>query len=455
MPSYGFSLRASTRKGGGAGKLYLRVVHGSESRSVTTDYKVLPEEWDAVGRRLVIPYGRNARSRELAEMETSMMGDLRRMDAVIRNLEREGAYTIDQLMTRYRGVIKNNTLVAYAEKLAGELERDGNPRTARAYRTAACRLQLFAGIKDLSHEHINATLMNDFQQALKSEGRSMNTISFYMRTLRAIYNKAVAEGRVQRRMEDIFGGVYTGVATTRKRSLTHSELATLTAHDPTADTKGAGGEPLPDHLAQALAMFLFCYHARGMSFVDMANLKKADMRGDTITYRRQKTGQPIELRVLPVMRRIIEWFAPRVAGSFYLFPVITDNDKDFNLQYESGLRLQNKRLKQLSNHCGISRKFSTHAARHSWATIAKNAGLPLAVISEGLGHSNQKTTEIYLASLERSVLDQASKVVSDAIINDQPVGPGRGRGRGRAIEIYDSGAPVRYSGFGKSGYAGV
>ncbi len=220
MPSYGFCLRASTRKGGGAGKLYLRVVHGSESRSVTTDYKILPEEWDAPRRRLVIPYGRNARSRELAEMESSMMCDIRRMDSVIRNLEKQGAYTIDQLMNRYRGVLKDNTLVAYSEKLAAELDREGNPRTARAYRTAACRLQLFAGIKDLSHEHITAALMNDFQHALKTEGKSMNTISFYMRTLRAVYNKAVAEGRVLRRSEDIFAGVYTGVATTRKRPST-------------------------------------------------------------------------------------------------------------------------------------------------------------------------------------------------------------------------------------------
>ncbi len=438
MPSYGFSLRTSTRKGGGAGKLYLRVVHGSESRSVTTDYKIFPDEWDAARRRLIIPYGRSTRSRELAEIESSMVCDLRRMDAVIRNLEKEGAYTIDQLMSRYRGVIKDNHLIAYAEKLASELERDGNPRTARAYRTAAYRLQLFAGIKNINHEHITASLLNDFQQALKNEGRSMNTISFYMRTLRSIYNKAVAEGRVARRMEDIFGGVYTGVATTRKLALTHNELALLTAFDPTSTAstakddkkKGDREEELPDHLAQALAMFLFCYHARGMCFVDMANLKKSDMRGNTITYRRQKTGQPIELNVLPVMRRIIDWFAPRTAGSHYVFPVISNRDKDFNLQYESGLRLQNKRLKQLARRCGISKKFSTHAARHSWATVAKNAGLPLAVISEGLGHSNQKTTEIYLASLERSILDQAARVVSDAITSDrQPTGR-----RGRALD---------------------
>jgi integrase len=115
------------------------------------------------------------------------------------------------------------------------------------------------------------------------------------------------------------------------------------------------------------------------------------------------------------MRRIIDWFAPLTAGSPYLFPVLSDPAKDLALQYDSGLRLQNQRLKKIARWCGITKKFSTHAARHSWATVAKNANLPLAVISEALGHANQQTTEIYLASLEKSTLDRASRLVSDAI----------------------------------------
>ncbi len=247
-----------------------------------------------------------------------------------------------------------------------------------------------------------------------------------MRTLRAIYNRTVAEGRTMRRTENIFAGVYTGVAPTRKLALTAAELALLAAHDPTlSEGISARQDPLPPYLRQALAMFLFCYHARGMCFVDMAHLKKSDLRGETITYHRQKTGQQIELLVLPAMRRIIDWFAPYVAGSSYVFPVLTDDARDPDLQYTSGLRLQNIRLKKIAARCGISKKFSTHCARHSWATIAKNANLPLAVISEGLGHANQQTTEIYLASLERSVLDNASRLVSDAIIpRIQPVAAG-------------------------------
>ncbi len=416
MASYGFSFRASTRKGGYTGRLYLRVVHGGDSRSVTTEYRVFPEEWDAARRWLQIPYGRGERGRQLAEIENSMMCDLRRMDIVIGKLKKEGEFTIDEVMARYRAVMKGNTLYAFTEKLAKEMESGGFFRTAKAYRTAATRLIDFSGNKSLGGEHITPELLGDFQAALKADGRTMNTISCYMRTLRAIYHKAIAEGRIARRTDNLFAGVYTGVSTTRKRALTQKELEILAAYDPTEEAPiRTKRQELPEHLRPGLAMFLFCYHARGMCFIDMAFLKKTDLRGDTIRYKRHKTGQPIELQVLPAMRRIIEWFNPQTAGSPYLFPVITDADGDTNLQYESGLRLQNQRLKKIADVCGIAKRFSTHSARHSWATVAKNAGLPLAVISEGLGHTNQRTTEIYMASLERSVLNQASRLVSEAI----------------------------------------
>jgi integrase len=325
-------------------------------------------------------------------------------------------------MERYRSVTTGNSVGAYAVRLAGGLECNGRERTARAYRSAAKRLIIFNGGRDVMLEHITAGLMEEFQQRLKIEGRSLNTISFYMRTLRAIFNKGVRDGRIPRCVESPFAGVYTGVATTRKLALTQGELSLLSAFDPTATAATETNSPqrrLPDGLRRSLAMFLFCYHARGMCFADMANLRKRDLRGDTICYRRQKTGQTIEIRVLPLMRRIIDWFRPMTAGSKYLFPIIADPLKAPRLQYESGLRLQNQRLKRIARLCGINKRFSTHCARHSWATVARNEGLPLAVISEGLGHSNQHTTEIYLGSLERSVLDSASKLVSEAITSDR------------------------------------
>jgi site-specific recombinase XerD len=418
MASYGFNYRGSVRKGSqpSPGRLYLRIVHAGESRSVTTEYRIYPDEWNPTTRRLLIPYGRSERGRQLSEIEHSMLCDTRRLDAVIHDLEKTGPYSADQLMRRYRAVMTGNTIGAFSEKLASELEREGHQRTANTYRTTAARFLAFNNGQDPGTDQLSTTLISDFQASLKGEGCSMNTISFYMRTLRAIYNKAVAEGRTPRRAENLFDGVYTGVAITRKLALTSKELAILSGFDPTIASNQNRKNRLPNNLGQALAMFLFCYHARGMCFVDMAYLKKSNLRGDTISYHRHKTDQLIELRVLPTMRRIIDWFAPLTAGSEYLFPIITDSHKDTLLQYTSGLRLQNKRLKKIAELCGIKKRFSTHSARHSWATVAKSASLPLAVISEGLGHSNQRTTEIYLASLERSVLDHASRVVSNAII---------------------------------------
>ncbi len=412
MSSYGFGFRASTRRVESEGKLYLRVSHGGDSRSVTTPYSVLPGEWDAQRRCLRIPPSPGPRAAQLADYQMAMQCDLERVATIVHELERRGGFTVDQLASRLRAVMAGNTFGAFAEQLAADLERQRYERTARAYRSAARRFVQFLGGHDPKLEEITTGLVGEFQQRLKAEGRNMNTISFYMRTLRAIYNKALDEGRVARRAESPFARVYTGVAPTRKRALSSVELAQLSAFDPTASS---GEALLNESLQQALAMFLFCYHARGMCFVDLAHLKKSDLRGQTIRYRRRKTGQQIELAVHPAMRRILDWFASRTRGSEYLFPVITDPRRSARTQYENGLRLQNRRLRAVAACLGVGSRFSTHSARHSWATVARNEGLPLAVISEGLGHTSQRTTEIYLASLEQPVLDRASRLVSDAL----------------------------------------
>ena len=452
MPSYGFCFRASVRKGGGAGKLYLRVIHGGRSRSITSRYRILPEEWDSDGRHLIIPYDHSERARQLTAFEAEMLNDIRRMEGVVKQLEGEGDYDIDELIERYRAVMTGNSLRVWADKLVQEMIEAGSPRTAQAYQTTARRVRLFNGGREVKAEHITAGFISDFQAALKAEGKSPNTISFYMRNLRAIYNKAIAEGRVFRHADNPFANAFTGVSPTRKLALSPDELTLLADLNPvervakSKTTVRQEPELLSPALKQALAMFLFSYHARGMCFVDMAYLRKSDLRGDVIRYRRHKTRQIIEIGVQPAMRRIIEWLAPLTAGSEYLFPIIVDADKDSRVQYETGLRLQNSRLKRIASIAGIRKPVSTHCARHSWATVAKNEGLPLMIISEGLGHTNQKTTEIYLASLERSVLDQASKVVSQAI--SPSWAPKKGR-RNLVGNNYQGGVP------GYMAYGGV
>jgi site-specific recombinase XerD len=299
--------------------------------------------------------------------------------------------------------MNGNTLAVYAGSLADDLEQNGYRRTARAYRTTAAKFVKFNDGKDIELEYITSALVNDFQQTMKTEGTSLNTISFYMRTLRAIYNKAIDEKRIAPRLDNPFSGVYTGLSLSRKLALNPEELTLLAQFDPTRAREKKVVKPngeFTKSLQDALAMFLFCYHAHGMYFVDMAHLKRSNITGNTIHYSRKKTGQRLEIKILPPMRRILDYFDPMTVGSEYLFPVITDQKKDLYLQYESGLTLQNQRLKKIAAITGIGKKLSSNCARHSWATMAKSGGLPLAVISDELGHSSLKATKIYLASLQ-------------------------------------------------------
>jgi integrase len=174
-------------------------------------------------------------------------------------------------------------------------------------------------------------------------------------------------------------------------------------------------KPLTEVLYKALLYFLFAFHARGMAFIDLAFLKKNTIRNGYIHYYRQKTGKLLSVKITAPMQKILDYFSFMVVNSPYLFPIIDPGRSNERKQYETALTLQNRRLKIIGRIAGISKLLTTHVARHTWATIAKHNNVPLAVISECLGHRDERTTSIYLDSFETSVMDGASELVSNAI----------------------------------------
>jgi len=265
--------------------------------------------------------------------------------------------------------------------------------------------------------HINAYLIKSYERVMKEKGKTLNTISFYMRNLRAIYNKAIHEGYIEAKQDNPFQDVFTGFNKTRKRALNAEEIKRLHNLDFSSvlEDKQPSSKGKNYQLYTAWRLFFFCFHARGMSFVDMAYLRKDNIHGNIIRYYRKKTGQLIEIKITPKLQNLINSFSSEVKNSPYLFPIIRDSRKSKRLYYETGLRKQNIYLKELAAKAGIRQTLSTHVSRHSWATIAKRENLPLWVISEGLGHCNEQTTYTYLASFDRSTLDQANDIISAAV----------------------------------------
>jgi integrase len=163
------------------------------------------------------------------------------------------------------------------------------------------------------------------------------------------------------------------------------------------------------NIYEALLYFGFCMEARGMSWVDMAYLRKDALREDSFTYRRRKTKGELNIIITPAMQKIIEYFADQAENSPYVFPIIHPARGSEQRQYESGLRIQNARLNAAARMAGINKKVTTHVSRHSWATIAKHEKIEIALISELLGHSNISITTRYLDSFNQSEVVSATE----------------------------------------------
>ena len=247
---------------------------------------------------------------------------------------------------------------------------------------------------------IDSDLMLLYEAWLKARDVQMNTVSFYMRIMRAVYNRAVEKELTPQRHP--FRHVYTGVDKTVKRAIPIKVMRELKHLDLS----------LKPSLALARDLFLFSFYTRGMSFIDMAYLKDGNLRNGILTYRRRKTGQQLTIKWEKCMAEIVGKYHKE--GSAFLLPIITGQGNE-RRQYINALHLVNKRLKALSEMLRLQRPLTMYVARHSWASAAKAKNVPLAVISEGMGHDSEATTQIYLASLETSVVDKANKKILDLL----------------------------------------
>ena len=224
----------------------------------------------------------------------------------------------------------------------------------------------------------------------------MNTISFYMRILRAVYNRAVEKKLVEQNHP--FRHVYTGIDKTVKRAVHIKVIKALKALDLS----------LRPSLEFARDMFLFSFFTRGMSFIDMAYLQKKDLQNGFLTYRRRKTGQQLTIRWEKCMAELVAKY--QTDRTDYLLPIITHAGEE-RKQYINTLHVVNGHLKKLSTMLQLSHPLTMYVARHSWASVAKLKRVPISVISEGMGHDSEATTQIYLASLETTAVDKANKMI--------------------------------------------
>lgn len=304
---------------------------------------------------------------------------------------------------------KNKTAVpsfgTFTEALIEQLRAQGRYSTADKYLSSLRSISKFLrqqGKTSLRMDEVNSSLVVDYNVWMKSTGMVMNTVSFYNRIFRSIYHQAVNEYGLDDNCP--FKSVFTGVAKTRKRAASGREIARIIVSE-------TGGKA---RLDLARDLFAFSYFMRGMAFVDMVYLRKSDIRGGYICYERHKTGTCMMVRLEPEAGRIITKYAGQTEGSRYVFPILGQSEgEEAYKKYRSALSVNNRLLKSFQNN--MSLVLTYYVSRHSWASNAHSLDIPLGVISESLGHTNERTTEIYLRHLETGRLDRANRKVMGGI----------------------------------------
>lgn len=381
------------------GSIIFLVTHHRVVRQITTGYKVFPNEWDAGDAAIVFPPGcGKSRCDYLVELNKALREDIQRLKTIISRFKYTGEpYTANDVVDRFLVPAVDDCFLSFARNLIRQLRQSGKECTADTYTTSINSFTRFRQERDILLDEVDSMLMTAYESYLHSVGVCPNSISFYMRNLRAIYNRAVEKGLTMQRYP--FKYVYTGIDKTVKRAVPLKVIRQIRDLDLTL---------YPD-MDFARDLFMFSFYTRGMSFVDIAFLKKKDLHNGVLSYRRHKTGQQL----------IIKWETPmqEIVGKYdtsetpYLLPVIKDHNKDERKQYKNQAHKINRNLRKIGKQLGLTIPLTTYVARHGWASIAQSKNIPLATISEAMGHDSENTTRIYLASLDTSVVDKANSLI--------------------------------------------
>ena len=385
---------------GREGSIYYQVIHGRIVRQVKTDYRIFDTEWDKRTSSVkILSEISDNRKRYLREVAEHIDRDIRRLKSIAAQCDRQGGgYSADSIIEKFNRQTGEETLFCFMQGLIVRLKQLGKVRSSETYTAALVSFMKFREGRDVLLCEIDGNTMMFYEAWLKGKGICPNTVSFYMRILRAVYNRAVERGLTEQKYP--FKHVYTGVGKTVKRAIPLKAIKHIKELDLT----------LKPHLAYARDMFLFSFYTRGMSFIDMAYLKKSDLKNGIVTYRRRKTGQLLTVKWEKCMEDIIVKYGENMATR-YLLPIITNPCSDERTQYRNAICRINVALKDVANLAELHIPLTMHVARHCWASVAKSKNIPISVISEGMGHDSEETTRIYLASLDTSVVDKANSLI--------------------------------------------
>ena len=386
----------------GSYPLVFQVIHNRRKKLLYTGYRMKEEVFDESEGKIMNGVGSTFTATEVVKMNRELRKMRNQIDIRIRQLERtREEFAVEDILTQNAfGTGKSQFyLLRYINAQIERKQELKKVGMAAAYKSTRSSLAKFIGRPDVRMSEVDLAFVRRYEDFLYSNGASGNTVSYYLRNLRSLYNQAVTDG-YHPRGEYPFAKAQTRPAKTVKRALSRTDMQNL------ADLN-LENEP---ELEFTRDLYLFSFYAQGMAFVDIVLLKKTDICNGVLTYSRHKSKQLIRIVVTPQMQGVIDKYNTE---NEYLFPIISGEYASGYQKYRLALGRINRHLKKIAVVAEIKVPLTTYTARHTWATLARDYGAPISVISAGLGHTSEEMTRVYLKDFDVSMLNQVNSIVTN------------------------------------------
>ncbi len=379
------------------GTLYYQVIHKRKVKWISTEHHIYADEWDENTETIVVAE-RSERKGALALMQCKIDWALKRWQTILDRLERSHKdYTVEELCETFSKEQTYKTVFVFLQEQVTKKEQMKRQGTARTYENAYRRFKAFREDVDLTFDELTPDMIECYEAWLIDKRLKQNSIRCYLRTLNTLLCKAVEEGLLNN--TNLFCHVRLSYVKTTKRAISEKELKVIANLE------------LPENSTMALArdIFMFSFYMRGMPFVDIAYLRKTDLKNGMWIYCRRKTNQCLMVEWEKAQQKILDRYAHQMENRSYLLPIIKEEDGTEYKQYQRMQININRALKKIGEMAELKMPLTTYVARHTWASVARDMNIPIAVISEGMGHNSIKTTQVYLNSIDISRINEANK----------------------------------------------
>ncbi len=388
----------------------LRVYSQSDYKEVFLGFKVKPEEWNDTDWIVLSAnpnyevFNAKIQTERVKVQKLILLADLNSRELTPEDL----IAAVNPKPSEPKRKVVKPSIVKYGEDLVKSLTASGKVGNAFVYSCAVNKLKSYVGHDRLTFEELNYKKLTEFNNSMLADGIKINTASVYMRTIRAIYNKAIKEGIVPSTSYP-FTAFRIKNERTISRTLTLQEFKSIVCLELPANT--------PIWHWRNYFLLSFCFI--GINFSDLLTLKESNIVDGRVMFRRMKTGKIYSIKMPEKAIEILKVYRGKNNPDGLILPVLKQTKDLVKLKKDiwQAIKTCNEYLERISEKCSIEKGITTYYARYSWANIARSLGYSKDMIAEALGHEyGNRVTGIYLDNYDNDVIDSMNEKVIASVM---------------------------------------